>query len=206
MQNHTLTFFLCFIITSKSRSHDGSEDTTERGKRKAKQLVRSPKKRRPNKSPEKVTKTEKSTKEITESKSDTQKSSVQEKESTVVTVDSVAAVVKPQENTTTTIVTTTTTTTTAATNTTTAAAATTIAKEKIEEVSTVEAQVMTDSVVVAEVKTPTQGTSKCDENPSMESFELRLSLSPEHSAESGSGKFYFFLNKIKTPIYLNICD
>lgn len=121
-------------------------------------MVRSPKKRRPNKSPEKVTKTEKINKESAQNKSDVQKA-VQEKENIVVDTT-----VKPQ--------------------------ATTSEKENVE-TPVVETQV-TEVVEKIEEKPPAEVTKEWDGNTSLEVVDIRLNLSPDHSAESGSGKLFCF--------------
>lgn len=144
---------MCLNCTLKGRLHEGVEDILERGKRRSKQLVRSPKKKKPNKSPEKVTKTEK-VKENAEEKSSNQKTIQDKLDSTI------EAVVKPPE----------------------------VSEKENVEIPVSEMDATENVADVSEIQTPAEETTEWDCNTSIESTDFKLVLSPEHSAESGSGK------------------
>lgn len=145
-------------IFLKGRLHNESEeDVLEGGKKRSKQVLKSPKKKKINKATDKNTKTEKS--RNTEDKSLIQKAAEEKLDDTI---NSVIKLYNADED-----------------------------EAKSEEVVTTDEPSVTTTnensdVRICEVKPIVEEVTEWDCNTSIESVDIKLS--PEHSAESGSGE------------------
>lgn len=128
---------------------------SEGGKKKTKQLTKSPRKRKVNKSLEKVIKMEKG-KESTEEKRMSQKAS---EEKLNDTIDSVIKLYEADD----------------------------VKEMECENCTEANKQNTGTDATVNEIKPPVEEIAEWDCNTSIESIDVKQS--PEHSAESGSGKF-----------------